>query len=410
MKIGTFAKKNKLSIDTIRYYQRLNLIHPVQMGRNFDFSEVNQAELDFIQKMKALQFSLSEIKEIIYLKNVDSIHVEGRNMRLKQIFLDKSSQITQEIALLQEIQRNLNYETNNIETLWNKVPTTLGLPLSFIPFLICPHCKKQLNFDTAKIIDNKIANAIATCTCSFILRVVEGIISTNLEMVPILNPLPQNTRTVDNFIDDSPPSFIDYMFKSIRCITSEVSHLATSETIILDIKSSIGLQSQHIAATGCSFKYLILVDEDIQKLKLAQATLTKHYPDKEFIFICCDLNQMPLKDHCIDIAIDFLASFIDGFRHSNNIYSDLLSILTENSSVVGLYLYFKQFSLLNRLPEHIRPNFDGRTTFKLLLDAGFTLDNPLEEKVLEEGSNLIDFFKPGDTVTTSLRHYCRRRK
>jgi len=69
--IGTAAKQTGLSIDTIRFYQKSGLLKPparTPAGYRV-FSETEIAELQFIASAQDLGFSLSEIKELLSLRN-----------------------------------------------------------------------------------------------------------------------------------------------------------------------------------------------------------------------------------------------------------------------------------------------------------------------------------------------------
>lgn len=67
MTIGQLAKKTDLSVQTIRYYENLNLLPKPKTKeskfRIYDNSYINK--LNLIKRAKELNFTLSEIKSII---------------------------------------------------------------------------------------------------------------------------------------------------------------------------------------------------------------------------------------------------------------------------------------------------------------------------------------------------------
>lgn len=65
MKISAFEKKVGLTRDTIRYYEKIGLLTPPLRSENGYryYSETQIQELDFIQKGKAIGFTLGAIKE-----------------------------------------------------------------------------------------------------------------------------------------------------------------------------------------------------------------------------------------------------------------------------------------------------------------------------------------------------------
>lgn len=68
MKIGHFANYNNISIQTLRYYEQIDLLHPVYIDEdsNYRYYHINQsAAVDNIQFLKQFNFSLEEIKHIM---------------------------------------------------------------------------------------------------------------------------------------------------------------------------------------------------------------------------------------------------------------------------------------------------------------------------------------------------------
>lgn len=68
MKIGDFAKYNQISIQALRYYEKIDLIHPIAIDpfTNYRFYHIKQsAVIDNIQFFQQLNFSLAEIKHMM---------------------------------------------------------------------------------------------------------------------------------------------------------------------------------------------------------------------------------------------------------------------------------------------------------------------------------------------------------
>lgn len=68
MKIGHFAKYNNISVQTLRYYEQIDLLHPASIDEasNYRYYHINQsAAVDNIQFLKQFNFSLEEIKHIM---------------------------------------------------------------------------------------------------------------------------------------------------------------------------------------------------------------------------------------------------------------------------------------------------------------------------------------------------------
>jgi len=70
LRISALAKQTGIAASTIRYYEEIGLIPPAKRADNgYRVYTVRDAErLHFIQRAKALEFSLAEIEEILLLR------------------------------------------------------------------------------------------------------------------------------------------------------------------------------------------------------------------------------------------------------------------------------------------------------------------------------------------------------
>ncbi len=73
MKIGEFAKISGLSIETLRYYERVGLLdNPQRTASNYrQYTDQTLERIRFIRSAQALGFRLNEIKSLLQ-KNIDA--------------------------------------------------------------------------------------------------------------------------------------------------------------------------------------------------------------------------------------------------------------------------------------------------------------------------------------------------
>jgi len=71
LKIGQLAKKTGLAVGTLRYYSDLELLQPIYIGDNgYRYYQQNsKQQVEFIKKAQKLGFSLSEIKQILTIRD-----------------------------------------------------------------------------------------------------------------------------------------------------------------------------------------------------------------------------------------------------------------------------------------------------------------------------------------------------
>lgn len=104
--IGELAKRCGVSADTLRFYEKNQLIFPA--GRSESgyrlYSEENQKQVGFILKAKALGLSLEEIKELLEIKLEATEHSCAE---VKAITSAKLALIDEKIAQLSQIRQAL---------------------------------------------------------------------------------------------------------------------------------------------------------------------------------------------------------------------------------------------------------------------------------------------------------------
>lgn len=70
--IGVLSKQSGVSVDTLRYYERLGLLAPVRAASGYRHYDADALRiLRFIRGAKALHFTLEEIRELMFLSASD---------------------------------------------------------------------------------------------------------------------------------------------------------------------------------------------------------------------------------------------------------------------------------------------------------------------------------------------------
>ncbi len=105
--IGKLAKRARVSIDTVRFYERQGLIAPPpRTESNYRlYPEAEVRRLRFIKRAKALGFSLNEIKELLALSN----NPGATKADVKQLTEAKIEDIRQKITDLTRILEALEH-------------------------------------------------------------------------------------------------------------------------------------------------------------------------------------------------------------------------------------------------------------------------------------------------------------
>lgn len=106
MKIEEFSRNSGFSVDTLRYYDKIGLLVPERLNGIRNYSEEDLQEAVIIKRLKTLNFSIQDIKNMIELdekfEEDKSLDYEGR-ARVKEflkIVEDKYSELEQQYDLI----------------------------------------------------------------------------------------------------------------------------------------------------------------------------------------------------------------------------------------------------------------------------------------------------------------------
>lgn len=126
MKIGEFAIYTGLSKDTIRYYEKMNLLQPEIKNKHRYYNKKDIDTVEAILKLKQTGFSLQEIKMLFdWSGNIDQnkklTKEEIQNLlEIKVIFQEKYEQMLQREHQLKQIKQVLLNIDNKIKHLLEK--------------------------------------------------------------------------------------------------------------------------------------------------------------------------------------------------------------------------------------------------------------------------------------------------
>ncbi|MGN7479378.1 MerR family transcriptional regulator [Solibacillus silvestris] len=126
MKIGDFAEITGISKDTIRYYEKMGLLHPEIVNKHRKYNEHDIDIVETILQLKQIGFSLQEIKLLFrWSQNTDQnkklVKEEIRNLlQIKGIFQKKYEQMVQKENHIKQIKEVLLKAHNKISVLLEK--------------------------------------------------------------------------------------------------------------------------------------------------------------------------------------------------------------------------------------------------------------------------------------------------
>lgn len=116
MKIAEVSQKYELSADTLRYYERVGLIPPVNRHENGirDYNELDLRRVEFIKCMRSAGLPVEVLIEYVGLVQQGDGTIEAR----KDILMEQRDLL---ISRMQEMQKTLDILNHKIEVYENAV-------------------------------------------------------------------------------------------------------------------------------------------------------------------------------------------------------------------------------------------------------------------------------------------------
>jgi DNA-binding transcriptional MerR regulator len=113
MKIAEVSEKFGLSVDTLRYYERVGLIPPVHRneGGIRDYDELDLRRVDFIRCMRGAGLPIEVLIEYMELVQQGDTTIEAR----KEILVEQRDQLAARMADMQKTLDRLNYKIEGYE-------------------------------------------------------------------------------------------------------------------------------------------------------------------------------------------------------------------------------------------------------------------------------------------------------
>jgi DNA-binding transcriptional MerR regulator len=103
MKIAEVSERYDISLDTLRYYERIGLIPPVNRNKSGirDYSEIDVKRVEFIKCMRNAGLPIEVLVEYVGLVQQGDKTIEAR----KEILKEQREQL---VSKMEELQKTLN--------------------------------------------------------------------------------------------------------------------------------------------------------------------------------------------------------------------------------------------------------------------------------------------------------------
>ena len=115
MTIAKVSKQYNISADTLRYYERIGLIPPVNRNKNRirDYTDEDCKWVDFIKCMRSAGLPIEALIEYVTLFRQGNSTIEAR----KEILIEQRGILEEKINFMTATLERLNYKIDNYDTI-----------------------------------------------------------------------------------------------------------------------------------------------------------------------------------------------------------------------------------------------------------------------------------------------------
>ena len=115
MTIAEVSKQYNISADTLRYYERIGLIPPVNRNKNGirDYTDEDCKWVDFIKCMRSAGLPIEALIEYVSLFRQGNSTIEAR----KEILIEQRGILEEKINFMTATLERLNYKIDNYDTI-----------------------------------------------------------------------------------------------------------------------------------------------------------------------------------------------------------------------------------------------------------------------------------------------------
>nr|MCR5753187.1 MerR family DNA-binding transcriptional regulator [Acetatifactor sp.] len=205
MKIGEFAKKHNVTIDTVRHYIAEGLLTPLRENTQYSFSEIDNKVMDTILLLKAMNFKLEEMKPYLLFQTMFTSNSFVSLGSFQSSFEKKLVQNREEIKRLEQMNELIEARLQEYNAM---LRFNRGIALSMMSSLKCPVCKKTLELEKPELLHNEIMSGELVCPeCGKRYYIRYGLLSD--KMIPELEERTDGIADmVENYIRQNDDKYI----------------------------------------------------------------------------------------------------------------------------------------------------------------------------------------------------------
>lgn len=222
MKIGEFAQKHKVTIDTVRHYIAEGLLTPLKANKQYDFSENDESVLETILLLKSMNFKLEEMKPYLIFQTLFLQNTFSCLGNFEEQFREKMEENEQEIQRLALMNRRIEKLLDTKK----EVTFRRGIPLGLVDELFCPSCGVNLELAEPLIEHNEIMSGRLCChECGREYHIRYGVLSD--QIIEDIDSLDDVREFMQNYVQVNDEKYL----ASIRELYAETYNIVSDNSM-----------------------------------------------------------------------------------------------------------------------------------------------------------------------------------
>jgi DNA-binding transcriptional MerR regulator/SAM-dependent methyltransferase len=310
MKIGEFAQKHDVTQHTIRHYIEMGLLVPEKRNSQYRFSEFDSNDLKIIMELKELEFSLNEVQTVLAYQRLSGANTDVFHRYYLSCLDDKKNNVETEIDKLEQIYNSIENKIQVLKSASVRETNILGFPLDAIGIICCPVCKQNLNVSNGMVEKNMLIEANIQCQCGYQSVIRKGIyIDETAVRTKLLNG--KRIPTKEEYLENCSKDYVNYIYKGLATLIEYIEKHTKQPKYIMELHSCVGFFLQQYIDYLPKNSTYIVIEYDLDRIKQLKHNLEKYNQHKNFIFLCCDIERLPINNGALDLVIDFTTEMND---------------------------------------------------------------------------------------------------
>ncbi|MGN0702643.1 MAG: MerR family transcriptional regulator [Lentihominibacter sp.] len=414
MKIGTFSRKANAPVSTIRYYISQELLTPRKNGAQYDFDEINLNEMQLLNELRQMNFTVDEMKRFINVTRMLDVRDELRYRQLLSILNEKRTNLENQRDSIRKTLEEIDIKVAQLKVEESVLVsqevksshTVHGMPAELLSLIRCPECGEGINLENAFIQHGEIFAGKITCLCGYEGAIENGIINIDtgidLDADPVFiddyfgepSQLDQDYCIQYEGFLSAKPDFLMVQHKAREWIHNRITESGINPRVILFPDIASLYLYLHNDAEYLRNRTIIVMGMSRKGIEASRRHLETLGADMKVMYVISPSNRLPLQEKSVDLMVDYLATFNYAFFYERQLYEYMDRYFSDSAVIAGATGNYSQGSISvknieNSYTRSMKPFIALEGLLKLFQCYGYEIHSHEE---IGRCTGLTDFF------------------